>query len=188
MKVALYARVSKDKADSDGKMQDPNNQLIPMREFCQRMEWEISNEFVDRASGGDSNRPQFQAMMGKVRQRHFDIILVWALDRFSREGIVNTFAYVKQLRDYKTILKGYNQDWLDTSREGANDIILGIHAHYAQEELKKISDRTKAGLAKLEKQGIKGGRHRKDCQCKIHARKRGGQKTDTFVEGVILED
>ena len=81
-KVALYARVSKDEASSDGKLQDPENQLQPMRKFCAAMEWEIYEEFVDRASGGSANRPDFQRMLGRVRQKHFDLILVWALDRF----------------------------------------------------------------------------------------------------------
>lgn len=186
MKVALYARVSKDKADSRGKLQNPENQLAPMREYCQRMQWEISAEFIDRVTGGTSDRPQFQAMMGRVRQRHFDIILVWALDRFSREGIVNTMAYVKQLRDYKTILKGHDDLWLDTGKEGTNDVVLGMMAYFANEELKKIQNRTKAGLATSEKKGIKGGRHRNDCQCELHAKKRGGSKSPILLEGAIL--
>jgi len=42
MKTALYVRVSKDEMSSDGKLQDPENQLIPLRHHCQAMGWEIS--------------------------------------------------------------------------------------------------------------------------------------------------
>lgn len=101
-KVAIYARVSKDEASSDGKLQDPENQLQPLRKFAEAMGWKVSEEFVDRASGGNSNRPEFQRMLGRVRQRHFDIILIWALDRFSREGMMNTLSYIRQLKEYKT--------------------------------------------------------------------------------------
>ena len=158
MKVALYARVSKDEASSTGALQDPENQLIPMRKFCDAMEWKISKEFVDRASGGSANRPQFQAMLGEVRQRHFDLILVWALDRFSREGITNTLNYIKQLRDYKTGLKSIQEPWLDTRQEGVADLLLAFMSWMAQEEKRKISQRTKAGLAKLKARGVKLGR------------------------------
>ena len=171
MKVCLYARVSKDEASSDGRMQDPENQLKPMRAFALSMGWEIKKEFIDYASGGNSNRPNFQAMLGEVRQRHFDLILVWALDRFSREGMTNTLSYIKQLRDYKTALKSLQESWLDTSQQGIADLLLGIFSWVAEQEKKRISDRTKAGLAQKKSQGIQLGRHHKDCQCDKHKRK-----------------
>lgn len=158
MKIALYARVSKDEMSSDGQLQDPENQLQPMRKFCEAMGWEISKEFIDRASGGSANRPQFQNMLSEVRQRHFDIILVWALDRFSREGMTNTLAYIKQLKEYKTGLKSLQESWLDTSQEGVAELLIAIFAWVAKEEKRKISERTKAGLAKLKAKGVKLGR------------------------------
>lgn len=161
MKVALYARVSKDEESSSGQLQDPENQLIPLRKFCEAMSWDVSAEFIDRASGGNSNRPQFQAMLGRVRQRHFDLVLVWALDRFSREGMTNTLSYIRQLKEYKTHLKSLQESWLDTRQEGVTDLLLGIFAWVAAEEKRKISERTKAGLARKKAQGVKLGRPRK---------------------------
>jgi len=158
MKVAIYARVSKDEASSDGKLQEPENQLMPLRKFCEAMGWECSKEFVDRASGGNSNRPEFQKMLGEVRQRHFDIILVWSLDRFSREGMHQTLGYIQQLNDYKTGLKSLQESWLDTSQRGVSELLLGIFSWVAAEERKKISERTKAALARKKAQGIKLGR------------------------------
>jgi len=158
MKVALYARVSKDEASSDGKLQDPENQLQPMRKFCNAMEWVVSEEFVDRASGGSANRPEFQRMLGRVRQKHFDLILVWALDRFSREGMSNTLSYIKQLRSYNTGLRSLQESWLDTSQEGVAELLLAVMSWVAAEERRKISERTKAGLAKLKAKGVQLGR------------------------------
>jgi len=158
MKVALYARVSKEESSSDGRLQDPENQLVPMRKFCDAMEWNISEEFVDYASGGNSNRPQFQRMLARVRQKHFDIILIWALDRFSREGMTNTLSYIRQLKEYKTGLKSMQEPWLDTRQEGVAELLLGIFSWVASEEKRKISERTKAGLAKKRAQGVILGR------------------------------
>lgn len=162
MKVALYARVSKDETASDGSLQDPENQLQPMRKFCEAMNWEISQEFVDRASGGSANRPEFQRMLSEVRQRHIDLILVWALDRFSREGMTNTLRYIQILKDYKCGLKSMQESWLDTSQEGVAELLLAIFSWVAKEEKRKISERTKAGLAKLKLRGVKLGRPRKE--------------------------
>ena len=160
-KVALYARVSKDESSSDGKLQDPENQLVPLRDFCKAMKWDVSEEFVDRASGGSANRPEFQKMLGRVRQKHFDLIFVWALDRFSREGMTNTLSYIKQLKQYNTGLKSLQESWLDTTQEGVAELLLAIMAWVAAEEKRKISERTKAGLAKLKAKGVKLGRPRK---------------------------
>lgn len=161
MKVAIYARISKDEISSKGDLQDPENQLIPLRKYCDAMGWDISKEFIDKASGGSANRPEFQKMLAEVRQRHFDLILVWALDRFSREGMTNTLSYIKQLKNYKTGLKSMQEPWLDTTQEGVTELLLAIFAWVASEEKKKISDRTKAGLARLKASGVKLGRPRK---------------------------
>ena len=162
MKVAIYARVSKDEASSSGRLQDPENQILPLRKYCEAMNWELKEEFVDRASGGNSNRPEFQRMLAKVRMRHFDIILVWALDRFSREGMTNKLSYIKQLKTYNTGLKSIQESWLDTSQEGVAELLLAIFSWVAAEEKRKISERTKAALAKLKSRGVKLGRPRKN--------------------------
>lgn len=158
MKVALYARVSKDEMSSSGALQDPENQLQPMRKFCDAMMWDVSKEFIDKASGGSANRPSFQSMLSEVKQRHFDLILVWSLDRFSREGMTNTLSYIKLLKNYRTGLKSLQEGWLDTSQEGVAELLLAIFAWVAAEEKRKISERTKAGLAKLKASGVKLGR------------------------------
>jgi len=140
MKVALYARVSKDEMSSSGALQDPENQLQPMRKFCEAMKWEISKEFIDKASGGSANRPEFQSMLSEIKQRHFDLVLVWALERFSREGMTNTLAYIKILRNYKTGLKSLQESWLDTTQEGIAELLLAFMAWVAAEEKRKISE------------------------------------------------
>lgn len=160
-KVAIYARVSKDTVSSTGKMQDPEVQLIPLRKFADAMDWEVTAEFVDRASGGNSNRPDFQRLMRRVRQRHFDIILIRSLDRFSREGISNTLAYIETLKKYKTALKSTQEAWLDTTQEGIAEIILAMMAYFAKEARMKISRDTKAGLERARAKGKKLGRPRK---------------------------
>lgn len=163
MKVAIYARVSKDEQASDGSLQDPQNQIIPLKKFAEAMSWEIApnNIFVDRASGGSANRPEFQRMLGEIRQRHIDLVLVWALDRFSREGMVNTLKYIQTLKDYKCGLKSLQESWLDTSQEGVAELLLAIFSWVAKEERRKISERTKAGLSKLKAKGYKLGRGHK---------------------------
>lgn len=157
MNVVIYARVSK---EEEG-LQDPANQLIPLREYAEKMSWTVTKEYIDRCSGGNSDRPAFKEMMNEVRQRHIDIVLVWALDRFSREGMSQTLSYIEQLKHYKTGLISYQERWIDTTNPGVGDIMLAVMSWVAAEERKRISDRTKAALHKLKLQGKKLGRPRK---------------------------
>lgn len=157
MKAAIYCRVSK---EEEG-IQDPENQLIPCRKFCNAMGWLDPAVYIDRCSGGDSNRPEFKRMMSEVRQGHHNIIVVWALDRFSREGVSQTLAYIEQLKRYNAHLKSLQESYIDTRTPGVTELLLSIMAWVAAEERRKISERTKAALRKLKARGVKLGRPKK---------------------------
>lgn len=95
VRVAIYLRVSKD----DGS-QETDNQLLQLREFCESWEGhDLVAEYVDRESGirGRRERKDFDLMFADAARRRFDVLLFWALDRFSREGIRKTIAYLQRL-------------------------------------------------------------------------------------------
>lgn len=162
MTVAIYVRVSKAETDPMGKQyQEPLNQLDPLKKFCDDMNWKIKYEFVERASGANSNRPEFQKMMAEARQHHFDLVLVWALDRFSREPILNTLKYIEDLKKHNVFLKSFTEN-IDTREEGVQELIMIILMWLSAEERKRISRRTKAALQRLKNIGqYRGGRPRK---------------------------
>ena len=92
MRVALYARVSKD----NGK-QSTENQLHELREFCRRSDWTVEHEYLDHASAKTADRPQFRRMFEDASKRKFDLVLFWSLDRFSREGVLETLHHLQRL-------------------------------------------------------------------------------------------
>lgn len=164
MKVCLYARVSLEETDRESRQfQDPENQLVQLRDFCKAMSWEIQKEYVDKMSGANPNRPAFREMLQEAMLRRFSGIVVWKLDRFSREGIIPTMSYIKQLKERGIWLKSMTESWLDTSQEGITDIVLAIMSWASAEERKKISERTKAGIQRKKNLGTwKGGRPKKN--------------------------
>ena len=105
-RVAIYARVStKDKG------QDPDNQLAQLREWCARMGYEIAGEYVDRESGrrAADRRRQFAALFDDAARRKFDVVLFWALDRFSREGLSNTVMHLRRLDSYGVAFHSFTE-------------------------------------------------------------------------------
>src|SRR5216683_306533 len=77
-RVAIYARVS-----TNNKGQDPENQLLQLRTWCDRMGYVVVREYVDHESGakGADQRKQFGRLFADAARRKFDMVLVWALDR-----------------------------------------------------------------------------------------------------------
>lgn len=152
-KTALYLRVSK----SD-ESQDPANQLKPLLKMADSLGLEVVVKYIDTASGGSANRPQFQQMLKDAKRHQFDIVLVWSLDRFSREGISNTLSYLKTLKQASVGLKSLQESWLDTSDKGIGELLIAIMSWVAEQERMRISERTKAGLVVAKANGKKLGR------------------------------
>jgi len=155
MRVAIYARVS-----TDDRGQDPENQLTQLRTWCAAADHAIVAEFVDHVSGGKSadKRLQFAAMLDAAHRRQFDILLVWALDRLSREGMVPTILHLQRLAAAGVVFHSYTEPLLSTDNEVVRDIVLAVMASLAKMERQKISERTKAGLERARAKGKRLGR------------------------------
>lgn len=164
MKVALYARVSLDEGNKeDRRYQEPENQLEPLRAWAKSQGWQVIAEFVDRGSGADPNRAEFRKMLQEAMLMRFQAILVWRLDRFSRETMSQVVGRIQKLKERRIALKSLMENWLDTDADNPmSEVILAVMAWAASEERRKISDRTKAGIAR--RRGIgqwRGGRPKK---------------------------
>jgi DNA invertase Pin-like site-specific DNA recombinase len=136
---AIYARVSTGE-------QSPENQIEQLKKIAESHNLKIEKIYMDEMSGGAANRPHFQQMLNDARLRKFDTIFVWSLDRFSREGINNTLSYLKRLKSHNVSLKSLQEPWLDTSDNGMGELLIAIFSWVAEQERKRISERTKAGL------------------------------------------
>jgi len=154
MKIALYARVStKDKG------QETENQLVQLREFAAKQGCQIMREYVDRETGGTSDRAEFQAMFADASRRKFDLVLFWSLDRLSREGVLETLQHLNRLTACGVGYKSFTEQYLDSCGI-FKDAVIGILAVIAKQERVRLSERTKAGLAIARSKGRQIGRPR----------------------------
>lgn len=80
------------------------------------------------------------------------MVLVWALDRFTREGIEATFGYVRRLKDDGVDFVSYTEAHFRTTGP-AGTLMLAVAAWIAEQERKRISDRTKAGMETARRRG-----------------------------------
>ncbi len=178
MRVAIYARVSRD----DGK-QDTENQLHELREFCQRSGWTVVHEYIDRASGKSSDRPQFKRLFQDASKRKFHLVLFWALDRFSREGVLETLNHLRDLSTWSVGWRSYTEQFFDSAGP-FKDAVISIMASLAKIEREKISDRTKAGLRRARREGKALGRPRVEVDV---LKVRGMQQKGLGLRGIAQE-
>ena len=81
MKAVIYARYSSD----NQREESIEGQLRECTEFAEKSGFTILQHYIYRAySATTDNRPEFQRMIKDSDKRLFDVIIVWKLDRFSR--------------------------------------------------------------------------------------------------------
>ncbi|QIX60854.1 recombinase family protein [Hymenobacter sp. BT18] len=152
MKAAIYARVS-----TRDKGQDNENQLRELRAFAERKGYTVYKEYCDQESGGKADRVEFKRLFQDAHQRRFDVVVFWALDRFSREGVVETLNYLQKLSAAGVQFLSYTEQYLDSTGI-FKDAIIGILAAIAKQERVRLGERTKAGIAKAREKGKNHGR------------------------------
>jgi DNA invertase Pin-like site-specific DNA recombinase len=159
MKIAIYARCSTLK-------QDTENQLAQLRDFATKQDWTIFREYVDYESGSKADRAQFQQMFADASKRKFDLLMFWALDRLSREGVLQTLTHLNRLESYGVGFRSFTEPFFDSCGV-FKDAVISIMATLAKQERVKRSERTRAGLARVRAAGrtlgrpaIIGDRHR----------------------------
>jgi DNA invertase Pin-like site-specific DNA recombinase len=144
-RVAIYARIS-----TIDRGQDPETQLLVLRDYAARRGLVPAGEYVDYASGMRDDRPQYQALLAVARKRHIDVVLVWRYDRFAR----STQALVHALNEFHRLGVDFisYQENIDTMTP-QGELIFTVMASLAQFESALISERVKAGMARAKAQG-----------------------------------
>ena len=151
MKAALYARVS-----TNDKEQDPETQLLALRDFARLQQWEIAGEYVDHAPANDPlHRTAWRRLLDDAAKRRFQAVLVFKLDR--------AFRSVKHMHDTLAVWEAQGigfasaREGFDT-RTALGRLLLNLLASLAEFELEVLSERVKAGMDRARRQGVHIGR------------------------------
>ena len=150
MRAALYARVS-----TRDKDQDPETQLLLLREYAQARQWEAV-EYVDTASATDyGRRTAWRRLMADVGRGRVRVVAVYKLDRAFRSA-GDMHATLRAWTDAGCAFRAITQDF-DTSTP-VGRMMLGFLALMAEFELALIRERVRAGMDRAAKTGTRSGR------------------------------
>ena len=137
MKCVLYARYSSENQTENS----IEGQLRECSEFAERKGYKVIKTYADRAISGKKadNRPQFMQMITDSKQKNFDAVIVWKIDRFSRDKYDSVY--------YKNVLKKNGvsvisaTEPIDDSPEGQlmESIFEGFSVYYIEDLSMKVS-------------------------------------------------
>lgn len=153
--VAIYARVSTSE-------QNPESQLLALREYAARRGFSIYKEYVDHVSGDVQQRRAkrqndraYRELMDDAGRRIFDCVLVWKYDRFARSLSI----LVAALQQFSTLgidFISYTQNIDTTTPMGR--LFYHVIGSFAEFEREIIIERVRAGLANARAKGRSLGR------------------------------
>lgn len=151
MIAAIYARVSTE--DQHCEMQ-----LTELKAYCARMGW-ATVEYVEKVSTR-KRRTELERLLADARQRKFDVVLVWKLDRFGR-SVRELHENIGHLDNcgirFLALMSNVDTD----QRNPTSRLLLNMLAAFAEFERDLNQERTKAGIAQARRQGKRFGRPRR---------------------------
>ena len=145
----IYARVSTQDQETD-------NQIGQLRRYAETQQWEVLQPITDNVSGskGTIDRKGLEHVFVMAHKRQFDVLLFWSLDRLSREGSRKTIEYLSRLEGFGIDWHSYTEPYL-SSMGVFSDAIISLLASLAKQERIRIGERTRAGMERVRRLGIK---------------------------------
>jgi DNA invertase Pin-like site-specific DNA recombinase len=167
MKVVIYSRVST-------QTQDNKRQIEELKDFCQKMNYELISVFQEKISGGKKNedREVLSEMISFIQTNEVDKVLCWEMSRLGRNTI-EVLKTIEILTENKISLyiKNFNLETLDENGEKnpLSNLMIQILTSISEMERTQIRQRIKSGYDNFRKNGGKVGR------------KEGYQKSDEEI-------
>jgi len=142
--------------------QNEDRQLLSMRE----LNIPQGNLFIDKQSGKDFQRPQYQEMVRRLKAG--DLLYIKSIDRLGRnyEEIQNQWRILTKEKGIDIVV--LDMELLDTRREKnllgtfIADLVLQVLSFVAQSERESIKKRQAEGIAAARIRGVQFGGPRKD--------------------------
>jgi putative DNA-invertase from lambdoid prophage Rac len=153
-RAAIWCRVSKSE-------QETANQHEELRAWAERKGLDVTREYVfevSASSGAAKHKEMLAEALADARLGHFDVMLVWALDRVSREGVEATLSILRRFAGHGAAVWSLKEPWTETADPRMAELLASLYAWMAAEESRRRSERTKAGLERRKREGLPVGR------------------------------
>jgi len=153
IRAICYSRCSTDES-----RQDVENQLGELRRYCVAMGWQF-DEVAEYDSGYRGEQPKLREVLEQIRRKHYHVLVVYSLDRFSRQHPSKINALLDQLVYQQGCRFLSLQEHLDSENELVWNVIKPLFAWFAHVYSRNLSEKIRLGIkTKKDKGTYKGGR------------------------------
>ena len=150
MRAVIYARIS----TTEQSEHSLGAQVEECRAFIEKERYELTNVYTDDGySAKNMNRPQLQQMLSDLKQRKFNIIVIWRLDRLTRDTMDGLNMVKNEFKPYGVEFASINEDIDTTTPDGY--MMFTIRLSMAQNEREKIAERVTLGMKARAKKGLR---------------------------------
>jgi len=151
MRACIYTRVSTNE-------QDAQNQYTVLTEWAKQRGFEVVKVYTEQESAWrNGHQKELANLIVDAHHRKFQTVLVWALDRLSREGALAILSLVQKLSVCGVKVLSYQESWTEAPGEMA-ELLYALTGWVARMESQRRSERTRAGLARVKAHGKRLGR------------------------------
>ena len=151
MRCVIYARCSTDSQDTD-------NQTLALEQWAKSRDFEVLKVYSENESAWhNGHQHALKRLVSDARHRKFDVVLIWALDRLSREGSSAILNIIHRLSSCDVKVYSYQESWTEAPGE-LGELLFSIAGWVAKMESERRSERIKAGMEKRKANGLPVGR------------------------------
>src|SRR5262249_26454693 len=133
-------------------------QIARLHALAEARGWTIVAQYTDDGrSGGTTARPGLQRLLADARAGRFDVLLVDALDRLARLGLLDLGEVLSPLRRAGVRLVTVAKGEMDLNSMGGR-LLVGLEGEQGAEERHKIARRVLNGMRSKAADRPMGGR------------------------------
>lgn len=147
-RVAVYFRVSTLE-------QSTELQKIEIQRYLEARNWPSALVYEDKATGTNINRPELKRLLADARQRKFDLIVCWKLDRLFR-SLTDLVVTLQELQELGIEFISLKENIDLTTASGR--LLMQLMGAMAEFEASLIRERVCAGLRAARAKGTRLGR------------------------------
>lgn len=142
-RVAIYIRVSTLDQAKEGYSLDAQEKVL--RKWCENHEYEVFDLYADKGISGKDieHRPDMGRLLRDAADGKFDIILFWALSRFTR-SVSDLYSAMERFQKWNIDMISYTETFDTTTPMGR--AMIGIVGVFAQLERELTGERVRAAM------------------------------------------
>ncbi|MEI8205094.1 MAG: recombinase family protein [Bacteroidota bacterium] len=139
--------------------QDVELQLKELRRYCEAFGWAY-DEVWEYGSGYKADKqPKLDEILERIRLKHYNVILVYSVDRFSRQSPSKINALLDTIVEQHKCRFIALQQGIDSENELTWHVVKPLFTYFANKYSKDLGDKVRKGIAlKKSKGAYNGGR------------------------------